>query len=578
MNPGRDNLVFTDALLGRLAALGVRFAVCSPGSRNTPLVVSAWRCPGIKVLVAPDERGACYLAAGAAKSSGVPTALICTSGTAAANYLPGVVEASLSGVPIILLTADRPPELRDSGAPQAIDQVKLYGSHVRWSHDAGVPGSTRIPVHEYADSLAVRAYALSSGYPRGPVHLNLPFQQPFLPDDIPPFREPAQVLHAESPFTYADSGALEAVEGLLRTHERGWIVCGPIDDDSLSLAESLQSLAQYAGYPILADAAAPVRFGPGSSLAAGAYDALLRISALEDNLAPSVVLHFGAAPSSKVLQQFLHRRRPVEVVFDSGLRWTDPGLRGKIHIRGPAAAFLKALNDRIGDIRAENPWGARFLEYNRRTQNLLDRHFESSAGFHEPAVAAAVIKGLPPGAQLFVSSSMPIRDLDWFGGTRTAPLKVLANRGANGIDGILSSALGAAAASSAPTYLLTGDLACLHDLNALVSARLNELSLTVVLINNDGGGIFRHLPIASRKDPFLDPCFYVRHGLSMEPLVRGFGVEYRRPENTQTLREALADPPAGVQVLEITTSADAAVGARESAWRLLERELAGRQD
>lgn len=562
MNEAEKNLRFADVLVGTLAAAGVRHFVVSPGSRSTTLATAVSRCEGISTHIHLDERGAAFLAQGAAKASGAPTVLVCTSGTAAANYLPAIVEANFSGIPLVILTSDRPAELRDCGAPQVIDQLKLYGSNVRWFHEAALPGALEA-VDDYARSIALRALSFAAGSEPGPVHLNLSVREPFLPERLPP----APVLERIPPPTVR---VLPSEQSLMRaarwmaSESHGLIVAGPLPIDDRACT-ALRKLSEKSGYPILADAASGVRFGPsGGARIIVHADAFLRSPEIAESLRPGIVLRLGQMPSSKTIVNWLDRSGARQIVVGEGRVSSDPTGRAALRLQGTLSLVLEELYACAPDAASvDTGWCAWLSEIDLAAGEEIDATLQDNN--QEPAWGRAIVEALPTGANLFVSSSMPIRDVDWFSAPREEPLHVFANRGANGIDGVVSSALGVGLATGRPTFLLTGDLALLHDLGSLASAVAGGWPLSIIVFNNDGGGIFEMLPVA-RHDRLFERYFKTPHGLCFERIAQAFGAAYENTRSLAALRPWLKQEAGGLHILEIPVDSSKSKSVREQAW------------
>ena len=446
------------AFVDELIRSGVRhFCVC-PGSRSTPLALTIARHEGARLWMHIDERSAAFFGLGIAKLLREPVALLCTSGTAAANFLPAVVEAFYSNVPLIVLTADRPHELRDFGASQTIDQVRLYGGHVKWFVDLPEPEESAELVR-YVRAIAARAAATAQASPAGPVHLNWPFREPLVPipgfetttpDERPdncPYTSVAQGL--QSP----DAGRLEALHELIASSRHGLIVCGPQDDPSFP--DSVVRLAHAIGYPILADPLSGVRCGPRDrSLVLDCYDAFLRSSPLVERLSPDVVLRFGPIPTSKPLLQYLQHHRSCRQISINAAGWHDPGHMVSDQIRSEPRLFcddLVALHTTAARrISNTSEWADQWCEIDRLARETISTQLAEIEEIFEGKVFQLLADLLPDGAVLFAGNSMPVRDMDAFFPATNSSLRFLANRGAGGIDGVVSSALGANAVGAGP--------------------------------------------------------------------------------------------------------------------------------
>ncbi len=565
------NLLFARALLEGLVAGGVRHFCLAPGSRSSPLALAAHADSRLALHVQVDERSCGFLALGLAKATLAPVALLCTSGTAAANFLPAVVEAALAGVPLVVLTADRPPELRNAGAPQTIDQLHLYGSHARAFRDLPCPDEAGVTA-ELAAQWAAEACSTARSRPAGPVHLNIPFREPLVP-------EPAAMAACDARWVQLAPGARAAAEGerheprvatpgAAKTSElaarfaqasRPLILAGP-EAASPGEAGAVLALAKALGAPVFADIASGLRFaaaGEGDLPCAHA-DLFLRDEAIAA-LAPDLVLRFGGIPTSKVLAQWLARHRPPLVAVQPDERRRDPdAIVGEVVV-APTGDFCAALAASARRVAGASDDWRRLLAAAERGARLLAREAP-----HEAAAVAAACGALPAGGALVLASSMPIRWAEMYASRAERDVRVFANRGANGIDGTISTAAGVAIGTAAPTLLVTGDLAFLHDLGGLRSAREATQGLAILLLNNDGGGIFSHLPIARHEGAF-EPLFGTPQGCDLEAATRAFGIEHRLAasvgEVAALAREALA--ARRVRVIEWRT--DRAETAREQA-------------
>jgi 2-succinyl-5-enolpyruvyl-6-hydroxy-3-cyclohexene-1-carboxylate synthase len=567
---------FCAAFFEELVRSGVSHVCVSPGSRSTPLTISAARTDGLRAWSHLDERSAGFFALGLAKASRSPVALIATSGTAPANYLPAVIEASYAGVPLIVLSADRPPELREWGAGQTIDQLRLYGSHVRFFAELPIPDAGG-PALRYARALACRASAEAQGRSPGPVHLNWPLREPLAPDEDEEARgvgwaegdtlaESGRGPDALIPITRADAGeALPSIEeisslvDLVRDSPRGLIVCGPQDDEP-GLPEAIARLARLAGWPVWAEPTSQLRAGShvqeAPILACG--DWLVRSHSFAAKHSPQVVLRFGNTPVSKAYRVWLEAAPPQHLVLvDAAGAWNEPSHLASRLLAVDPLAFCEQLADSL-DACGMEPRSSDWLESFVSAEEQVDHHLGVVLGaeprLFEPRATRDLGKLLPGGALLYVSNSMPVRDLDAFMATRERGLRVMCNRGANGIDGMVSSALGAAAAGLGPVVLLTGDLALLHDIGGLLAARRYPLSATFVVLNNDGGGIFDHLPVARHGQSVrFEEFFATPHGLDLARAAALYQLEHIRVSSWQEYADALAKSLAGdgVTIIEV---------------------------
>jgi 2-succinyl-5-enolpyruvyl-6-hydroxy-3-cyclohexene-1-carboxylate synthase len=568
------------AFVDELSRAGITDAVICPGSRSTPLALALRAHPGFRCRVLLDERAAGFFALGLAKASRRPVAVLCTSGTAAANLAPAVIEAFHGRVPLVVLTADRPPELRDRGAPQTIDQLRLYGSQVKWFVDVPVVGSGAEEL-AHVRSLAGRAAATALAAPRGPVHLNFALREPLIParplgrladdprDSQLLVQEGGSFAGAISGLPVLWSGDMAALADRLAATERGLILAGSQDDPDLPAA--LDRLAAATGYPVLADPLSQVRVGRHArSLVVATGDLLARPGRWIDAHRPELVIRFGAMPTSKPILQMLQATRPAMLVVDGGGGWREPTLLPATFVHADEALLADGLAAELRGRRgvqdsaaATSHWTADWLAADRAAADAqagwLARPPASTEPF-EPRPFSLLTDLMPDGGIIWAGSSMPVRDMDSYLPSGPREIRCYSNRGANGIDGVVSSALGAAAADTGPVVLVVGDISFLHDLNALVAARLHHLSATIVLINNDGGGIFSFLPQAAMDDPGVglpdayEELFGTPHGIDFGPIVRALGAEYSVAGPAE-LGDALARSigAAGVRVIEIRT-------------------------
>ncbi|MEB2346834.1 MAG: 2-succinyl-5-enolpyruvyl-6-hydroxy-3-cyclohexene-1-carboxylic-acid synthase [Deltaproteobacteria bacterium] len=583
--PGTNrNLLFAGALFEELAAAGVRHACLCPGSRSAPLAIAAAATPGLRVWTHVDERAAAFFALGLAKAARAPVALLCTSGTAAANFLPAVIEASFARVPLVVLTADRPPELRDWGAAQTIDQLRLFGTHVRWFAELPPP-EPRPALLRHLRATAARAAAVASGPPAGPVHLNLPYREPLEPTPLAGDREalaeatpacgaPRPRLRVRAARAEADPEQVRRLAAQVRATRCGVLLCGP-DDRDPALAAAAARFARAAGWPLLADGASPLRRGPHvpATPVCGAHDAFLRAERFAARQAPELVLRLGAPPTSQATARWLDRHPDAELwIADPEGGFADPGHAAREILRADPAALCHALADRLEAQapRAASPWLAAFLAAERLAQAVLTRGIAAEPRAFAPAVVRALARALPEGAALFASNSMPVRDVEGFLPPAPRRLRVLASRGANGIDGIPSTALGAAAALGAPLALLTGDLAFLHDVGGLLAARRHGLSALIVVANDDGGGIFSHLPVAQFGSAFdFETLFAAPHGADLSLATALAGGRHEIVTEAAALDAALARGLAagGLQVVEVPMERAANTAHHRALWQ-----------
>ena len=559
------NHLWTTLLIEELVRNGVDTFCIAPGSRNAPLSVAVARHRRARCIVHHDERGAAFHALGYACGSGIPAAVVTTSGSALANVWPAVVEASLAHVPLIVLSADRPPELQDSGANQTMDQIGFFGDYVRWSANLPCPSTSVDP----AVVLTTVDQAVSRCRPpaAGAVHVNCMFREPLAPTDrgecydayLEPVRawsESARVYtRYEDPPVLPGHESLAEVVELVRRSPRGVLVAGRLP--GAAARRAVVDLAESLRWPLLADVTSGLRLDSRPRTIVPYHDVLLSSEAFMRRRRIRTVLQLGGRLTSKRLLERLAAVRPEEyVVADDHPSRHDPVHRVTSRYRLPVSAFCETLGDLVGDTgdSGGSDWAAGWREASERVERVFAARFARGADLNEPKVAWLVSRHIGAGDGLYLASSMPVRDMDIFGCPRPEPVQVGANRGASGIDGTIASATGFARGLGKPTTLVVGDVALLHDLNSLGLVRTLEAPMVIVLLNNDGGGIFSFLPIAEHPDVF-ERCFGTPHGMTFEPAASLFGLEYVRPASTDEFVHAYAGARrrAGTTLIEVRT-------------------------
>jgi 2-succinyl-5-enolpyruvyl-6-hydroxy-3-cyclohexene-1-carboxylate synthase len=568
--------VFCSVLVDEWARSGVTDAVIAPGSRSTPLVMALDADGRVRVHVVLDERSAGFVGIGLGLATGRPAVVATTSGTAAVELHPAVVEASHAGIPLIAATADRPPELHGVGAAQTVDQDGLYGSSPRWALS---PGVADVAAEASWRPLAARSVTVAMDGPQGPgpVHLNLAFREPLLgtgPDGAPsaaavaaspPGRRGGRPWHHRP----SAAGGLPPAPVLsdLAAHAggRGLIVAGAGAGDPAALVAAARAL----GWPLLADPRSGCRV-PGAPVVAAA-DALLRLPRIAA-WRPDVVVRFGAPWASKVLTQWLAGLDPdvSQVLVDPWGRWGDPDRRVEQVVAADptamAAALLAAVGRLAGGTRPDPLWACQWADAERAAQDAFDSLLAGPAllGMSEPGVARALVAGLPEDAVLMASSSMPVRDVEWYSAPR-AKVKVLSNRGVNGIDGVLSTAIGVALGLGVPTVALTGDLAFLYDAGALLWSSRRKLALTIVVVDNNGGGIFSFLPqAAALPEGQFERFWGTPHGADLAAVASAYGVEVVRCDDRDGIDTVLAEVgQPGVRIAVVPSDRAANVAAHD---------------
>jgi len=572
------NTALASVFVEELARGGLRHAVISPGSRSTPLALALWHQPEIEVTVIVDERSAAYFALGAAQGTRAPVVMLCTSGTAAANFHPAICEADESAVPLIALTADRPPELRGIGAGQTIDQLKLYGSSVRWFCEVGT--------HEADDegllhfrTVACRALAIARGQARpGPVHLNLPWREPLAPvavvgavrasDPLALRGRDGRPLTAVAPPAVQPSEfVLDEVAKHIGNARTGVIVAGRQLDPKLR--GPLTDLARIAGFPILAEPTSQLRCGPHDrSRVITSYDLLLRDERFASEVSPDLVLRFGEMPASKPLRAWLAVSNADQIVIDPGEGWNEPTRRAAALLRADPSELAGGWAARLGEERGSP---AAWLDAERAAQEAIASELDGAGALSEPGLHRALGNVHRDGDLLYTASSMPIRDQEAYLPTSEADLYFLSNRGANGIDGLISSGIGAAYATGRATTIITGELGLLHDIGGLAALRDVSPPVRIVVIENGGGGIFHFLPQAQAlTSEEFEALLGTPRDLDLSKVAALFGLAHWQIEAPQQLLEAL---DSGTGLIEVSVERRSNVELHQRLVELVSRAI-----
>ncbi|MBK1694121.1 2-succinyl-5-enolpyruvyl-6-hydroxy-3-cyclohexene-1-carboxylic-acid synthase [Chromatium weissei] len=549
---GCQNLRWALALLDGLVAGGMRHLVFSPGSRSTPMLLAAQRQPNVTLTPILDERSAAFFALGLARAAGHPVGLLCTSGSALAHWFPAVIEAYESEIPLILLSADRPPELRGWGANQTIDQTRLFGGFVREFHDPGSADSSAAAL-KMMRTLGARVAAVSLGNWPGPVHINLPFREPLVPtadctaESNPPLSLNRNVGH-KTTVANSEQNWGEDVDAWTRDltammSGRGLICCGPgtfspvgISLAPLSFAESLWKCAEQLGVPVLCDPLSGLRFGTNSTHRITRYDSFLRQSTTATALKPDWVLRIGRAPVSKILLNWL--ADIPTILVDPGQGWSDPNKDVRVRVNADASSFcnwLATLAQETVDKQRHADWSAQWAAIEQRSAQLTADYL-AQAPWCEAHLITALLAHLPANDGLFCANSMPIRQLDTWSGGRTNTLGIFGNRGASGIDG-QTSTLAGLNASGIPITGLLGDLSFFHDLSGLLLLR--QLQRPCIVLNNGGGRIFDYLP--QRGLPDFERLWHTPIDLNCDLLLRPFGIKHCAVTNGDEFQTALTE-------------------------------------
>lgn len=562
------------AFVSELVNSGVEHVVISPGSRSTPIALIMAEHKDLKLHVHVDERSAAFFALGISKASKRPTVLLCTSGTAAANYYPAIVEAKLSRVPLLVLTADRPHELRDVGAPQAIDQIDLYGKHVKWFVEMAPPDH-HTEMLRYARTICARAVSTSVHAPEGPVHLNFPFKEPLLPtlDDqlFEGFERPSKYLNIHIGVASLPIEDYKEMAKVISQSNRGIIVCGSIDD--YEFVHAVVQFAESISFPIIADPLSQLRSGTHSGKKIiDTYDTFLRNEDVKKVLQPDLIIRFGAMPLSKALNTFLKENDNVNhIVIDSGGGFRDPAYLSTEMIYCDETQWCMNIHSFLQK-KDLTPYLLKWQQINEWTRMELSK-IKDVPSLSEGKLMYQLADLLPEGSTLFVGNSMPIRDLDTFFHYNHKSIKIMANRGANGIDGIISTALGAGRIRQ-PLYLVLGDLTFFHDLNGLIASKLYSIDIHIVLINNNGGGIFSFLPQHSLPKHF-ELLFGTPLGLDFRHIVKMYQGSYKKIQDWTNFIKSLSDneQKSGLHVYEIETNREKNLEEHRNVWDSVTKEV-----
>ncbi|HLS09692.1 2-succinyl-5-enolpyruvyl-6-hydroxy-3-cyclohexene-1-carboxylic-acid synthase [Lentibacillus sp.] len=566
---------YTANFVDELVQSGLTDVVISPGSRSTPLAMTIAEHPGLKQRVVIDERSAAFFALGMAKKLQKPVALVCSSGTAAANYFPAIIEASYSRVPLVVLTADRPHELRDTGAPQAIDQIKLYSDYVKWFHEMALPEADENML-AYARGKASRAVNTANEGNPGPVHLNFPFREPLIPDFS---LENLWGERSDKPFYAKVEGKrrlhqaqLEKLSGKLKSCQKGLIVCGPQTDREFAAA--VTELAEAWQVPILADPLSQIRAGKhDKELIIESYDAILRNETIRKQLKPDFIMRFGAMPVSKPYLFYVKEHGDIpQYVVENSAGYREPAGNQTDFIYADAACLCRDLATVTEPLTFDDEWLQTWQMMNQIAKSHLLGTDDSSAVTEGEAVRH-LMDEIPDQSSIYVGNSMAVRDLDTFFMTTSKSVEVLANRGANGIDGMVSSGMGAAAAGG-PVTLVLGDLSFFHDMNGLLAAKHHGLNVTILVVNNNGGGIFSFLPQVNHEAHF-EALFGTPLDIEFKHVIDMYGGTYQQPSSAAELKQALQESYQhdGLSVIEVKTDRTANLKWHREKWQQINNSL-----
>jgi 2-succinyl-5-enolpyruvyl-6-hydroxy-3-cyclohexene-1-carboxylate synthase len=570
------NYFWANIFFDQLAECGVKYACISPGSRSTPLTYALSQNKKIKSYVIIDERTSGFFALGISKQTNSPVVLVTTSGTAAAELYPAVIEAYQNRVPLIICTADRPAYLQNTGANQTINQDHLYNNHVRIFYDSGLPNINLKKIKNLKDA-AKNAFDICSDQNIGPVHINFPFEKPLEPNSFTDEIEEKIILESlpdelttnfKHQIKSIEQKSIKIISDLLRKNNSGLIVIGPGNfSDSFFL--NLETLSVKFSLPVFADASSGLRFKSSSlSNLISNYDALLRSESFSKFYSPKFVLHFGRALTSSKLEEYFSVINPKRFTVNKFGDSHNPSRKFKV-IKANEELFLENLIKSIdGKQNDFSPQLKNLKIFNSEIEKIKTNIFSISKKINETGLLLNIIDSIPPNSNLMIGNSLPIRDLDFFSSAVNKNINVFQNRGASGIDGITSTALGICAQSKNPTYLLTGDLSFYYDINSLLIAKQYSIPLITILINNNGGAIFKFLPIAEYKNVF-DKYFLTSTNLSFKMLTEAFEIDYKELKSQLDILNHIKVSSVRKKpvVFELKTNADYSLSLRKKYWK-----------
>lgn len=567
-----ERKILTDYVYKMVASLvqaGVQHVVVSPGSRSTPLAYAFASTKQLTMYRQVDERAAAFFALGIAKATAKPVVLLCTSGTAAANYYPAIVEASYARVPLIVITADRPHELREVGAPQAINQTNLYGAHVKWSVDFPLPDGAA-PTLPFIERHIARAVAIATSAPFGPVHMNVPFREPLLIDfcdELPDVTFKQSIIGQLTP----PKDAQLELTSILRQTKKGFVIVGelPLGTDLTVMWEFVRQLK----WPIIVESLSNMRTSvPTDCLpyVITTYDAIMKNDDFKALVEPETVLRIGAQPVSKFIMQFITKSQPqAYIVVDEDPMFRDSTGVSTHFLHASIGEWLIQLD--LSETALEAAYLAEWQDANDIALEYIEHYAEGA--IDEGAMVSRLLEVIPNGSDVFVSSSMPIRDIDTFLMTTSKDIRIFANRGANGIDGVVSTAMGLSQGNNRETYLLIGDLAFLHDVNGLIASRYQACNITVIVMNNDGGGIFSYLP-QSTVEAHYENLFGTPTALEFQDIARMYDMDYICIEDIAQLVPKFNMVKKGpLRLIEIFTDREENVYAHRALWNRINAGL-----
>lgn len=588
------NILWAEIFFNELVNLGIKYACISPGSRSTALTYAISKNKKIKSCIIIDERTAAFFATGLARKTNSPVVLVCTSGTAVAEFYPAIIEAFYQRIPLIICTADRPIEALNNGTNQTIEQNNIYRNHIRFFDDVGLPELTEIRIN-HLKSIANRAFYECKIKSPGPVHLNFPFRKPLEPssytDEIDDkyFKKIYSIeqssslkkydlaLNNESQFL-PNPKTIEYIISLIKNETRGLIVAGP-DNFNSEFLGAISLLSDKLNFPILAEATSQLRINNQiKNNIISNYDAFLRAKKFNQSHEAEIILYFGKTVISKGLEDYLENSNARRIIINSYGDFYDPNNKAELVIQSEPASFCKILLDEINQnkIKLNNEvWLNDFKSADNISEKIKNKIINNKKSFYEPTIIEQLVEIIPENSNLMISNSLPIRDFEYFSSSKNKKINIFHNRGASGIDGITSTALGIAKESDDSTILLTGDLAFYYDLNSLLIAKKYSIPIIIIVINNNGGAIFDALPISKEKE-ILKDYFITPHNLNFKNLVKGFEGNYikikTRNEFIYSIKKAFTKKT--FSVIEIETNPHQSNKIREKYWNEVNNEIA----
>jgi len=579
------NFLWSEIFVEKLVQHGIKYACISPGSRSAPLTYSLGKNKKIKCFANIDERSSAFIALGLAKASASPVVIVTTSGTATSELYPAIIEAYQQRTPLIVCTADRPPELKNSGANQMINQKNIYRNHIRWFKDVGLP-ELNVKILSRLILITQKAINIASKKDKGPVHLNFPFRKPLEPgsftDEIDELliesliKKTHENNHSsESLIKKREKKLISKIAGRILTSQRGLIIAGPQDYNPKAI-KAINLLSETTGFPILANGASQLRFNSSHNLIISNYDAFLKSEIFRQKFNPDIILQFGRTSTSSSLDNYFEEIDADRFIINEYGDRFDPSGRAKSIIKFKPEIFCNELLKHLKEINFSKPaneWSKVFQTADMLVEGIKSKIILNSSFPNEARIIPEVIKVIPPKSSIMIGNSLPIRDLDCFAGSMGNNLKIFFNRGASGIDGITSTALGIAKQNKS-TVLITGDLSFLHDTTALLFAKKNPVSLLIILINNNGGGIFDTLPIKEYKELFRK-YFKTPHDQNIKNVVEAFGHNHTIIKSWNHMAECLiaSMQKKSLTVLEIKSNSVSSHKSREKYWNLVKDKI-----